>query len=141
MSAMSPRDTAPVVRHNPSTMWDSTANGHSQISVAQARQLAYLSGQIASPLDGSAVPETVGGQAELIADSLKAALQELGASTDDIVMLRIYVVDGTTERFLEAYAPIQAMLAGTMPSLTVLGVQSLFTPMLQLEVEMVVRVP
>ena len=56
-------------------------------------------------------------------------------------MLRVYVVDATTDRFLEAMAPIKEMLGGEMPSVTTIGVQALFTPELQLEVEMVVRVP
>lgn len=56
-------------------------------------------------------------------------------------MLRLYVVGGTTERFLEAYTAVQELLDREMPSVTVLGVQSLFTPELQVEIEMTVRVP
>lgn len=134
-------DHSTVTRRNPQTMWDSTANGHSQISIAETGRMAYLSGQIATSKDGAPLPANVREQAERITVSLKAALDELRATARDIVMLRLYVVDGTTERFLEAYTAIQELLDGEMPSVTVLGVQSLFTPELQVEIEMTVRVP
>lgn len=130
-----------VTRLNPSTMRDSTVNGHSQISIAEPGRLALLSGQVAALKDRATLPKSVGGQAALVADSLQAALHELGATPADIVMLRIHVVNGTTERFTEAYSQIQKLLNGEMPSVTVLGVQALFTPELQIEVEMTVRVP
>ncbi len=130
-----------VTRRNPSTMWDSTVNGHSQISIAEPGRLAMLSGQVAASKDGATLPISDGGQAALVVDSLQAALHELGAAPADILMLRIHVVNGTTERFTEAYSQIQKLLNGEMPSVTVLGVQALFTPELQIEVEMTVRVP
>lgn len=132
-------DYSPVTRRNPATMWDSTANGHSQISVAEAGRMAYLSGQIAT--GASPLPTSVREQAERVTISLEAALEDLGACARDIVMLRLYVVNGTTDRFLEAYSAVQELLNGEMPSVTVLGVQSLFTPELQVEIEMIVRVP
>lgn len=130
-----------VTRRNPATMWNSTANGHSQISIAEPGRIALLSGQIAAPKAGDPLPQTVGGQAALVADSLQAALDDLGATAADILLLRIHVVNGTTERFREAYAEIQKLLGGEVPSVTVLGVQALFIPELLVEVEMTVRVP
>lgn len=130
-----------VTRRNPSTMWDSTVNGHSQISIAEPGRIALLSGQGATPKNGAPLPADVGQQAALVVDNLQAALDELGAAPADILMLRIHVVNGTTERFTEAYSNIQKLLNGEMPSVTVLGVQSLFTPELQVEVEMAVRLP
>lgn len=140
-TASTPAEHGTVTRRNPATMWDSTANGHSQISIAEAGRMAYLSGQIATSSDGAPLPAGVREQAERITGSLRAALDELRATVRDIVMLRLYVVDGTTERFLEAYTAVQELLDGEMPSVTVLGVQSLFTPELQVEIEMTVRVP
>lgn len=129
-----------VTRRNPPTMWDSTVNGHSQISIAEPGRIALLSGQVATPKSGAPLPADVSGQAALVVDNLQAALDELGAAPADIIMLRIHVVNGTTERFSDAYSEIQKLLNGEMPSVTVLGVQSLFTPELQIEVEMAVRV-
>lgn len=142
MSQPAPSATGPAVsRRNPSTLWVSTANGHSQISIAEAGRLAFLSGQIAVPPDGGATPSDLAGQARMVAGNLAAALDELGASPRDVVSLRVYVVDATKERFAEAWSPIKALLAGELPSVTAIGVQALYTSQLQLEVEMVARVP
>ena len=65
----------------------------------------------------------------------------MGASASDVVMVRLYVVNATTERFQQALAPLRDTFSGDKPSITTIGVQALFTPDYQLEVEMVVRVP
>ena len=132
---------SPVTRRNPSALLDATAIGLSQISVAPASRLAFLSGQTATPRDRGALPSDLASQGRIVADNLAAALEDLGASPGDVVLLRVYLVDATTQRFLEAWSPIREMLGGEMPSMTGIGVQALWTPELQLEVEMVVRVP
>ena len=110
----------PVQRHNPPTMLDATEIGNSQISVADVGRLAFVAGQTATPPD---------------------ALDQLGASACDIVAFRLYVVGATEERFKQAWSSLRELFQGEMPSGTALGVQALWTPELQLEVEMVVRVP
>lgn len=137
----SPNAASTVTRRNPKSIWDSTANGHSQISVAEAGRLAFLSGQVAVPAHGAASPRDLPGQAKLVAANLSAALGDLGASSRDVVLLRIYIVDATKDRFLEAWSPIRDMLGGELPSVTAIGVQALYTSALELEVEMVVRCP
>lgn len=135
-------DAAPAVtRRNPPTIWDMTANGFSQISVAEPGRLAFLSGQIAAPPEGTAMPDDVAGQAGLAAANLAAALRELQATARDIVMLRLYLVEATTQRFQDALSALRDMLGAEMPSITTIGVTALFTPKLLIEIEMVVRVP
>jgi len=51
------------------------------------------------------------------------------------------VVNATTDRFQQALGPLRDAFSGGKPSITTIGVQALFTPDYQLEVEMVVRVP
>jgi enamine deaminase RidA (YjgF/YER057c/UK114 family) len=127
-----------VTRHNPKTMWDMTAAGFSQISVAGSGRLAFLSGQIASTPDGGALPDDIAGQARMATASLAAALEELGASASDIVMLRVYVVDATTEAFQQVLAELRPLLRDEMPSVTTIGVQALYTPEIRVEIEMIV---
>lgn len=136
-----PEGGAPVSRRNPQALLDSTGLGLSQISVVEAGRMAFLSGQTATPRDGGAIPGDLADQARVVAGNLAAALEDLGASPRDVVLLRVYVVGATTDRFLEAWSPIRAMLAGEAPSMTGIGVQALWTPALQLEVEMAVRLP
>lgn len=131
-----------VSRRNPPTIWNSTAKtGHSQINIVEPGRLAFMSGQVALPPDGGATPRDLTAQATLVADNLAKELVELKASPKDIVMFRMYVVNATTDRFTAAWAPIRKRLGGAMPGLTGIGVQSLWTPEVQLEVEMIVRVP
>lgn len=136
-----PAPSSPVGRHNPPTLWDMAANGFSQISVAEPGRLAFLSGQIASQPGDAALPCDLADQARSATASLAAALEHLGASARDIVMLRIYVVDATTDRFGQVLTEIRKLLGREMPSVTTIGVQALFTPDILVEVEMVVRVP
>lgn len=133
--------TSPVSRLNPSTMLDATEIGNSQISIVEAGRLAFVAGQTATRNDGGPIPRDLSSQAQIVAAQLAAALGALGASPREVVTFRMYLVDATTDRFKEAWAPIREMLRGEMPSATAIGVQALWTPELQLEVEMTVRLP
>jgi len=133
--------SASVSRRNPPTMWDMASLGFSHISVAEPGRLAFLSGQIAATPGGGEVPKDLAGQAKLATASLAAALKELGASAQDIVMLRVYVVNATSEAFGQALTPLRELLGNTMPSITTIGVQALYKPDIKVEIEMVVRLP
>jgi enamine deaminase RidA (YjgF/YER057c/UK114 family) len=130
-----------VTRHNPGTMWDMASAGFSQISVAAPGRLAFLSGQIASAPDGGEMPDDIPGQARLAVASLAAALDALGAPASAIVMLRVYVVDATTDAFQQVLAALRTLLRDAMPSVTTLGVQALYAPDIRVEIEMVVAIP
>lgn len=135
------RASASVSRRNPPTMWDMASLGYSHISVAEPGRLAFLSGQIAVTPGSAEVPEDIAGQAKLAAASLAAALKDLGASAQDIVMLRVYAVNATSEAFGQAVTPIRELLGDAMPSITTIGVQALYKPEIKVEIEMVVRLP
>jgi enamine deaminase RidA (YjgF/YER057c/UK114 family) len=63
------------------------------------------------------------------------------ASAKDIVMLRVYVVDATTDAFLQVMSALSDLVGDAMPSITTIGVQALYSPDIRVEIEMVVRVP
>ena len=135
------RPSASVSRRNPPAMWDMASLGWSHISVAEPGRLAFLSGQIASTPGSEGVPEDLAGQAKLATASLGAALKELKASAQDIVMLRVYVVNATMEAFGQAIGPLRELVGEAMPSITTIGVQALYKPEIKVEIEMVVRLP
>ncbi|WP_200821620.1 RidA family protein [Bryocella elongata] len=56
-------------------------------------------------------------------------------------MLRVYVVNATTEAFQQVLPTLRELLGDAMPSITTIGVQALYTPEIKVEIEMVVRVP
>jgi len=138
---MAQRDLVSVSRRNPPTMWNMAALGWSHISVAEPGRLAFVSGQIAVTPGSTDVPEELASQAKLATASLSAALKELEASPQDIVMLRVYVVNATSEAFGQAVAPLRELLGDAMPSITTIGVQALYKPEIKVEIEMVVRLP
>ncbi|MCJ2094308.1 Rid family hydrolase [Methylobacterium sp. J-072] len=115
--------------------------GYSHISVAEPGRLAFLSGQIAAAPGNEQVPDDLAGQAKLATASLAAALKELEASAQDIVMMRVYVVNATSEAFGQALTPLRELFGDAMPSITTIGVQALYKPEIKVEIEMVVRVP
>jgi len=135
------RTPATVSRRNPPTMWDMASLGYSHISVPEPGRLAFLSGQIAVTPGGKELPEDLAGQSKLATASLAAALTDLKATAQDIVMLRVYVVNATSEAFGQAVTPLRELFGDVMPSITTLGVQALYKPQIKVEIEMVVRLP
>lgn len=135
------RSASAVARRNPPTLWNMAAGGFSQISVAAPGRLAFLSGQIAGTPDSDAIPPELGAQARLATASLAAALADLEASPADVVLLRVYVVNATTNDFQLVLAALRTLLGDEMPSITTIGVQALYSPDLLVEIEMVVALP
>ena len=133
--------TDSVVRLNPATLPDAGKAGYSQISIVKPGRMAYISGQVAWRPNGEAVPESLSDQMKLVSANAKSALAAIGAAAQDIVMARIYVVNLTPERLEEVMPPFLATFDGTQPCVTGVGVQALAGSDLQVEMELVVRLP
>jgi enamine deaminase RidA (YjgF/YER057c/UK114 family) len=130
-----------LTRMNPASLPDAGAVGYSQISITEPGRLAFVSGQVAWQYAPEPTPATLHGQTEVVVGRLKAALETLGATPHDIVMLKIYVVGLTPESMNESMPLVMAFLDGAQPSLTGVGVASLAAPDLLLEIEMIVQLP
>ena len=129
-----------VTRLNPTTLPDTSSIGYSQIVSVEPGRLAFVSGQVGSSEDGT-VPDGLAEQASNVARKLRAALEALGASPEDVAIIRIYAVDLTEEWLAVAMPPLMAAFEGAAPALTGIGVQALAGPNLKIEVEMTVRLP
>lgn len=130
-----------ITRINPRTLPDAASVGYSQISIAGMDRLAFVSGQVAWRRDGGAVPGTFSEQAQIVVENLSHALDAMAAGPHDIVQLRAYMTDVRSETLAIVMEKLGEFLQGAKPSLTGIGVAALATPELQLEIEMVVRVP
>lgn len=130
-----------LARLNPPSLPDPSAAGYSQITVMEPGRLAVVSGQVAWEPGGGPVPAGLAEQAAVVARNLQAALDALGATPHDVVLMRVYAVDLTPARMAEGMPPLMAFLNGAAPSLTGIGVAALAAPDLQIEVEMTVRLP
>jgi enamine deaminase RidA (YjgF/YER057c/UK114 family) len=130
-----------LTRLNPPTLPDAGRVGYSQISIVEPGRMAYISGQVAWSRDGGPVPGTLAEQMEIVCANAGAALAAIGAAPRDVVLVRLYVVDLTPERLGDVMPGFLAFFDGVQPSVTGIGVAALAGPELQVEMEMVVRVP
>ncbi|HAD04259.1 MAG TPA: RidA family protein [Desulfuromonas sp.] len=133
--------TKPIVRLNPSTLPNAGEIGYSQISIVEPGRMAYISGQVAWRPNGEPVPENLADQMNIVSLNVKAALAALGATPHDVVIARIYMVKLTPERLEELMPPFLATFEGAQPCVTGVGVDALAAPDLQVEMELVVRLP
>jgi enamine deaminase RidA (YjgF/YER057c/UK114 family) len=133
--------TNSIIRLNPSTLPNAGEMGYSQISIVEPGRMAYVSGQVAWRPNGEAVPESLAEQMSIVSVNAKAALDAVGATPHDVVIARIYMVNLTSERLEEVMPPFLATFEGAQPCVTGVGVEALAAPDLQVEMELVVRLP
>lgn len=133
--------TNSIVRLNPSTLPNAGEMGYSQISIVEPGRMAYISGQVAWRPNGEVVPESLVEQMGVVSINAKAALDAIGAKPYDVVIARIYMVNLTSERLEEVMPPFLATFEGAQPCVTGVGVAALAAPDLQVEMELVVRIP
>ncbi len=133
--------TNALTRINPPTLPDTGTMGYSQITIAEPGRLVFISGQVAWQPGGEPTPSGLPEQTTIVLRNAKAALEAVGASPHDLVMVRAYVVGLTPERLQLVWPQVHAFFDGARPSLTGIGVAALAGPDLQLEVEMILRLP
>ena len=122
---------------NPSTLFDSTQFGFSQIVVSNPGKIVSISGQVAWDKHQNIIGENdLAMQTEKALDNLKIAVTEAGGSMDDIVMLRIYKVNFQKEdanvisEILQKYFGVE-----NPPASTWLSVQGLANDKFMIEIE------
>ena len=104
--------TNPIVRLNPSTLPNAGEMGYSQISIVQPGRMAYISGPVAWRPNGEAVPASLAEQTSIVSANAKAALAAVGATPQDVVLARVYMVDLTPERLEDLMPPFLATFEG-----------------------------
>src|ERR1044071_2516347 len=122
---------------NPKSLFPSSAHGFSQIVVASGKRMVFISGQTA----WDAQKNVVGGdslldQARQALRNLQAAIDAAGGTLNDIVALRIYIVDyhagsaaAVGSALREVFSPESA------PTSTWIGVSALAVPEFLIEIE------
>lgn len=130
-----------IVRLNPSTLPNAGEAGYSQISIVEPGRMAYISGQVAWQSNGEPVPEDLVEQMMLVSKNARSALDAVAAKPEHVVLARIYMIDLTAERLEELMPAFIATFDGAQPCVTGVGVEALAAPDLQVEMELVVRIP
>lgn len=133
--------TKSIVRINPATLPNSGEIGYSQISIVEPGRMAYISGQVAWQASGEPAPDNLVEQMKLVSKNARSALEAIGASPENVVVARIYMTNLTPERLEELMPSFLETFDGAQPCVTGVGVEALAAPDLQVEMELVVRLP
>ena len=124
---------------NPESVFRSLDYGFSQAVLASGRQTLYLSGQTAWDAERRVVGgRDLGAQARQAFMNVRRVVEAAGGTVDDVVSLRIYVVDYRPEHANVVGSALRECFPGpTKPASTWLGVSSLAAPEFMVEVEAV----
>ena len=138
------RNDFSIARMNPETLVDPTLFGYTQVVTVNNGRMVYLAGQGPTKLnEKSPGRDDLRGQARNAVDNILLALDAVGAGPENIVYLRINVVD-YNPRMLIDIAPELARLTpeGAKPPASVFaGVSSLVLPSTMIEIETVAAIP
>jgi 2-iminobutanoate/2-iminopropanoate deaminase len=122
---------------NPDNLFRSLPHGFSQIVVATGKRIAFISGQTAwderkNIVGGDSVLE----QARQAFRNLKKAMRAVGGSLNDVVALRIYVVDYQAESGTAVGTVLRECFpTENPPASTWIGVSALADPEFLIEIE------
>jgi len=129
---------------NPATMTDPTLFGYTQVVTVNRGKMVYLAGQGPTKLnEKSPGPDDLRGQAKNAVDNILLALEAIDAGPENIVYLRINVVDYNPRMLIDIAPELERLTpAGGMPPASVFaGVNSLVLPSTKIEIETVAAIP
>jgi 2-iminobutanoate/2-iminopropanoate deaminase len=125
---------------NPVELYDCSANGMSQATVDTQLGLVFVSGQVDWNHQYETTESTIEGQAGKALENLKIALTAAGSSVEQLLQVRVYI-RGELGEHMETLAPIlTGFLGESRPAVTGVGVASLASPSILVEVEAVASV-
>lgn len=79
---------------NPETLFNSTQYGFSQITISTPGKIVFISGQVAWDENQNIIGgNNLEKQTQKAIDNLKIAIESVGGTMENIMMLRIYIVD------------------------------------------------
>jgi enamine deaminase RidA (YjgF/YER057c/UK114 family) len=133
-----------ITRVNPATMVDPALFGYTQVVTVTNGTMVYLAGQGPTKLnEKSPGPDDLRGQARNAVDNVLLALDAVGAGPENIVYLRINVVDYNPKLLIDIAPELKRLSAeGVRPPASVfVGVSSLVLPSTKIEIETVAALP
>jgi enamine deaminase RidA (YjgF/YER057c/UK114 family) len=113
------------------------ARGYTHVVKATGSTTVYISGQVGVEPDGK-FANGLEGQSVRAYENLAACLKSVGAGPEHVAKITTFVVDYTPEKREAVSAGRRAVFGQTFPASTLVGVQALAAPQIQIEVEAVV---
>lgn len=130
-----------VRRLNPDTL--PAASGYSQVVTWQGGRQVLISGQVAVDAEGAIVGRNdLEAQVVKSFENVAAALKSAGAEFADVVKLVTYVVDlDAAKAAVVRQARARYLVEGRYPASTMVGISSLVSPDLLIEIEATALIP
>ena len=120
---------------DPSQLFASLEHGFSQIVSATARTTIFISGQTAWDAHKQIVGRSLAEQARQAFRNVRIAVEAAGASLDDVVSLRIYIVESARPELDDISRVLREMFPKDPPASTWIGVAFLANPDFLIEIE------
>lgn len=126
-----PRET-----HNPDTLFNSVQYGFSQIAVGSGSRIVTISGQVGWDQTGKMVPPgDFKTQTMTAFHNLGLAMQAVGGTLEDILLLHIYIVATAMEESSAVREALQHFFPTSPPASSWIGVPRLANADFLIEVE------
>lgn len=110
------------------------ARGYTHVVKATGNTMVFISGQVGVALDGS-IPDGLEAQAKQAYANLKGCMDSVGAGPANVAKVNTYIVNYSPEKREALSAARRDVMGDTFPASTLIGVQALAQPALQIEVE------
>jgi enamine deaminase RidA (YjgF/YER057c/UK114 family) len=122
---------------NPNNLFPSLPYGFSQVVIATGKKMVFISGQTAWDAEKNIVGgDSVLEQARQAFRNLEKAMEAAGGTLEDVVSLRIYVVDYQAESGTAVGTALREFFALQNPPVsTWIGVSALADPEFLIEIE------
>ena len=122
---------------SPNSLFPSVQHGFSQVVIASGRKMVFISGQTAWDIKKKIVGgNSVLEQARQALRNVQAAIEATGGSLNDIVFLRLYIVNYRTENALALSVALKEFFSSANPpASTWIGVSALAVPEFLIEIE------
>lgn len=125
---------------NPQELYDGSAFGMSHAVCDTDSNLVFISGQIDWNLEYQVSETSVVGQTKKALANLNTALVAADSSVENLLQVRIYM-RGEISDYINEIAPILSDFFGeSRPAMTGIGVASLVSPEVLVEIEAIARV-
>jgi enamine deaminase RidA (YjgF/YER057c/UK114 family) len=127
---------------NPSTV--SKPGAYTHVVSAQGSRMVFISGQVAIDAAGNVVGQgDLAAQATQVFENLRACLESAGATFADVTKMTTFIVSyrPAADRAILGAVRSKYLPAENPPASTLVGVQSLATPDIMIEIEATAVLP
>lgn len=131
-----------IKRINPAGVVDSSVYGFSQGVIAAAKgRYVFASGQFGGDENGNLVGDTMQSQMQQAFKNLKAVITGAGAVPEQVVQIRVLIVDHNESYLEPLHSEISALFAEHLPASTLIPVPRLALDGMLFEIEATLFMP